>query len=593
MALALSAAAWPCAWLRGQQPGQEAVTDVRVVGNSTVELAKIVPYIKTRAGRPYDAQLVLEDIRRLNRSRMFASVSTENRREPRGGLVVIFRVVERPTLQYIKYIGLRTALDRNMEDETNLKVGEPVDPYAVSEGKRKIEEYYKSKGFNLVQVTIVEGTKPTDRGAIYVIHEGPRQQVASIEFVGNTIVTGSRLRTQIQSGSMWFWYFLGYLDAAKVDEDTKVLEKYYKNLGFLTARVGRNLEFDESQTYCTLRFVIDEGPRCEINSVNFLGVNKFRTEDIQGMLQLKAGQPFDGTMLLRDKATVEQIYGSYGYVLADVKAEPRVSEDASRMDLVYVIDEGKRYRVGDIRVQIEGEKPHTNIRTVLNRIELQPGDIIDVRKLRRSEARLQRSQLFAVDPSRGVRPQIVVQPADDPDGELIGSKPKGSSAGGTTSRSASSGNRSGSATASGVRGQSPDDWQPDDQLIPLRLVARANPNPGPPQDEQDLPPAGALPDGRFPPPLKPRPAPPMMPRAKPPEVSFPSSGYRPAPVPHGGPPNPSLSVARGPGATFPHAAFAAALPANISRPMDTLGPDSAPAAAPRYRSWGAVATPRP
>jgi outer membrane protein insertion porin family len=225
---------------------------------------------------------------------------------------------------------------------------------------------------------------------------------------------------------------------AKVDEDVKTLERYYKNLGFLTARIGRELHFDESQTYCTLKFVIDEGPRCQINNVRFIGVNKFREEDIQGMLQLTAGQPFDGGLLARDKATIEQVYGSYGYVFADVKPEPQVTEDASRMDLVYVIGEGKRYRVGEIKVQIDGEHPHTNIRTVLNRIELQPGDIVDVRKLRRSEIRLQRSQLFAVDPQRGIRPQLVVQPRDDPDGQFLAGKPKDSAAkSGSTNSSAS------------------------------------------------------------------------------------------------------------------------------------------------------------
>jgi outer membrane protein insertion porin family len=577
--------------LLGEQPGQETIADVRVVGNSTVELAKIVPYIKTRAGRPYDSQLVREDIRRLNRSRMFASVRTENVRDASGGLVVVFRVVERPTLQYVKYIGLRSALERNLEDETNLKVGEPVDPYAVTEGKRKIEEWYKSKGFNLVQVTIVEGTKPTDRGAIYVIHEGPRQQVSKIEFVGNSIVTGSRLRTQIQTGSVWFGYFWGYLDMAKVEEDVKTLEKYYKNLGFLTARIGRDPVFDESQTYCTLRFIIDEGPRCQINNVSFKGVSKFREEDIQGMLQLKAGQPFDGTMLLRDKATVEQIYGSYGYVFADVRAEPQVSEDASRMDLVYVIEEGKRYRVGEIRVQIEGEKPHTNIRTVLNRVELQPGDLVDVRKLRRSEARLQRSQLFAVDPARGIRPQIVVQPTGDPDGELIGSKPKGSSTSGG-SRSASSSSRPGGASGSSFRGQSPDDWQPDDEWIPLRLVAQMSAHPAPPQDEHDLPPEGALPDGRFPPPLKGHPVLPT-PSAMPPASYVPASGSRPTLIPQPGPAAPGAMVAQWPGRPAPGAAPAAALPAHRPPAIDVPGRDPAPPAAPRHRSWGAVPTPRP
>jgi outer membrane protein insertion porin family len=588
VALALAAAAWPCAYLAGQQPGQgDIVSDVRVVGNSSVELAKIVPYIKTRAGRPYDSQLVLEDIRRLNRSRMFASVSTENRREPGGGLAVIFRVVERPTLQYVKYIGLRSALERNMQDETNLKVGEPVDPYAVSEGKRKIEEYYKGKGFNLVQVTILEGTKPTDRGASYLIHEGPRQQVTSIQFYGNTIVTGRRLATQIQTGSVWFGYLWGYLDMAKVDEDVKILEKYYKNLGFLTARIGRQLDFDESQTYCTVRFVIDEGPRCEINSVNFVGVNKFRVEDLQGMLKLKTGEPFDGTTLLRDKATIEQIYGSYGYVFADVKAEPKVTEDASRMDLVFVIEEGKRYRVGEIRVQIEGEHPHTNIRTVLNRIELQPGDIVDVRKLRRSEARLQRSQLFAVDPQRGIRPQLVVQPVGDPEGDLIGSKPKSSTASSSTSRPSSSASRSSGTSPGGFRGQSPDDWQPDDQFVPLRLVGQANGNAAPVQNDQGLPPPGTLPDGRYPPPLRPRVHMPGVPGAKRSEApaALPPNAWAPRPEQGGAPtgwPTPAPQHAASHGSS-----------AGASLRLAPATPSVAPARPTPFRSWGAVPITRP
>ncbi len=312
--------------------------------------------------------------------------------------------------------------------------------------------------------------------------------------------------------------------------------------------------------------MIDEGPRCEINNVRFIGVNKFREEDIKGMLQLTAGQPFDGTMLLRDKATIEQIYGSYGYVFADVKPEPQVTEDASRMDLVYVIEEGKRYRVGDILVQIDGEKPHTNIRTVLNRIELQPGDIVDVRKLRRSEVRLQRSQLFAVDPQRGIRPQLVVQPAGDPDGGLMAGKLKDSATGNTPNRSANSANKAGSSSASGYRGQSPDDWHPDDQVIGLRLVGQANPNPAPQRNEAVLPPQGALPDGRFPPALKtvspPRGALPqnMLPRSVPPQSvppTLPSAGH----VPSSG--------------------------------LNAIGPFTPPAAAPRFRSWGAVPTTRP
>jgi outer membrane protein insertion porin family len=313
--------------------------------------------------------------------------------------------------------------------------------------------------------------------------------------------------------------------------------------------------------------------------VDFIGINKFHVEDIEKMMQLKPGQYFDGTMLLRDKSTVEQIYGSYGYVFANVRAEPRVSEDASRMDLVYVIEEGKRYRVADIRPQIEGEKPHTNIRTVLNRVELQPGDIVDVRKLRRSEARLQRSQLFLVEPSRGIRPQIVVQPVGEgEDAELIGSKSKDSSSGSGKTRSASGSNRP-STGRSALRGQSPDDWTPDDQWISLRLIGQANPSAptasAPDMNsEQDLPPAGALPDGRVPPPLK------VMPGLN---RRFLNTAPPPGAIP---PERPGYPVAA------PNAPPWAAPPAIPRTNLDAVGRIPAPAE-PAFRSWGPVPTIRP
>jgi hypothetical protein len=60
-----------------------------------------------------------------------------------------------------------------------------------------------------------------------------------------------------------------------------------------------------------------------------------------------------------------------------------------------------------------------------------------------------------------------------------------------------------------VRGQSPDNWNPDDRFISLHVLAQMNPQ-APPQAatvrEQDLPPPGALPDGRYPPPMNAQPA---------------------------------------------------------------------------------------
>ena len=81
--------------------------------------------------------------------------------------------------------------------------------------------------------------------------------------------------------------------------------------------------------------------------------------------------------------------------------------DPLEIDLVYDIAKGSRYKVGRINVMIDGDNPHTQRTVALNRIDLRPGDIVDIRKIRDSERRLRASGLFLNDIERGVKPKIV------------------------------------------------------------------------------------------------------------------------------------------------------------------------------------------
>ena len=60
---------------------------------------------------------------------------------------------------------------------------------------------------------------------------------------------------------------------------------------------------------------------------------------------------------------------------------------------------------------------------VRNRIDLQPGDVIDIRKVRESERRLRSSQLFVDEPARGVGPQVTVKLPEDVSGTALRKPP--------------------------------------------------------------------------------------------------------------------------------------------------------------------------
>ncbi len=389
----------------------DMVVDVKIAGNKSLPISKILPSIQTRAGRPFDKELIEEDVRRLDRTKQFINVKTYLQKVP-GGRVVYFEVFERPQLSEVLFVGCKQLHKRRLQKEADLKAGDPADPNTVEEARRKIEDYYHTRGFPDARVVLLEGDKIEDRRAIFLINESTKQCVWSTKFIGNTIASGDRLQTQIGSKHPFLYLFGGEFDSKKLDEDVEKLTAYYRGLGFFRARIGREVSFNEKNNWVTITFVIDEGQRYKIRNVSVLGATKYSDKELKEELKLTGGEFFNQAKMTVDVRTLQDKYGSVGYVFADVKPDPRFLEEPGQLDLVYNITEGDRYRVGKVNIVIKGEYSHTQENTVRNRLSFKPGDIVDIREIRDSERRLRACGLFESNPAQGNAPKIVFSPPD-------------------------------------------------------------------------------------------------------------------------------------------------------------------------------------
>jgi len=423
------------------------IVEVRIEGNHATEVSKL-PKLVTRAGQIFDPQAIEEDVRTLHRSRKFVDVHPKYVRV-KEGVVVIFQVVERPMLRYVKYIGNEKVSTRTLRKKSEIDVGDSMDPYIVEEARRRLESHYHEKGYDAARVSTVEGSKPGDKGAVFLIDEGRSRKSLWTGFVGNSIASDARLLTQIKSKPGIFWLLGGDIDRQKIDEDVDLLTAYYRSLGFFQAKVGREIEVvnGAGRDWTMLTFVINEGPRYSVRNISFIGNSKFKSEFLARDLKLKSGESFNQAKMDADLGLIRDIYGGRGFVFADIKADPRFLEEPGQLDLVYNVAEGQRYRVGKINVRIRGEHPHTKHSTVLNRLSLRPGDILDIRKLRDDERRLKSSSLFLADAAKGEGPRIVFSKpeADDAENAKIARDPR----------------------RPGFRGQSPD--SDEDAVIDLTL----------------------------------------------------------------------------------------------------------------------------
>ncbi len=401
----------------------ELVADIRVEGNKTVPTARILGLMQTKVGRPYDPKALQQDVRNLASQAWLVDVRPTSE-STAAGLVISLRVVERPVIRYVEYLGNEGISDRRLAKETGLKVGGAVDPFGVEQAKRRIEDYYRDQGFDRIEVSVIEGSKPSDQGVVFVISEGTKQKVWHVEFEGNTFLSDARLKTKIKSKPGFLYLFGGKLNREELDADVNRLTDLYRSFGYFRARVGRLVEAEDGSGWATLRFVINEGQRYNVRTVRFMGNEKFTNEALASVSKLPSGDPFEQAKMNADVEKLKEVYGSEGHIFADIRAEPVFLEQPGEIDLVYHIDEGKRFRIGRIFVHIDGDRPHTRIQTALNRLSMQPGQVVDIRDIRDSERRLMASRLFNTDPTQGDPPRITFQIPDiDQEFTAEGDKP--------------------------------------------------------------------------------------------------------------------------------------------------------------------------
>ena len=401
-----------------QEPNHtpQTILEVRIEGNAQVSTGDINRIIKTRQGRPFNPTTLEEDKRSLMQKRWFIDVKPKVDRTPEG-YIVTFTCIERQLIHYIRVNGNHAHTRKTILEEANIKEGDALDPVAVRQAAERIAQFYRETGYHQVYVEITRGDELGDRGVVFRISEGPKQRVLSVEFEGNKIAGSERLRTLIQSKPGLFLWINSDFTRKKLDEDVETLINYYRKLGFFYAKVDR--VFVETRGYTGLgqnrgwvkvKFIIDEGPRCKIRDIRFVGNNVFSHEELAKVMKLGRGrnQFYNQDALEVDMQAIKEKYGDHGYVFAMPSPDPRVERD--HVDLVITIREGPRCFLETLDVEIKGNdgaESYTKWHPVLNRVSLRPGDILRTSEINASRRRLMASALFNTNPMQGATPEFI------------------------------------------------------------------------------------------------------------------------------------------------------------------------------------------
>lgn len=390
----------------------EDLVDVLIEGNSTIPHAEIAKHIKTRPGRPATQKQIKDDVDVLVRTRWFASVEPTLRRTDEG-VVLVFRVLERPIVRRVEYKGLKKVKQKVFDSMTQLKPGSPFDVSSNRECARRIEEYYHDKGYAFATVELEKGGDREDREVVFLITEGPKVHVTSVKFDGNKEFYDGILKTKTRTKTRILWLFGGKYDPASYQDDIEGIKQYYHSLGYFDVDIKHRLKFSEDKSKVEIHYDIDEGIRYKIRNIEVAGNRILSEEEIRKMMKVSEGIPYNTRDINKDVDAIKTKYGEQGRLFSRVDAVPRWTEEEGIVDIVYKIEEDKVYRIRNMNVHIGGDHPHTRTNLVRNVSPLHPGDLADPKKIHIMKRRLEGSQYFDTGADGGIRIETNIVKTDN------------------------------------------------------------------------------------------------------------------------------------------------------------------------------------
>lgn len=177
-------------------------------------------------------------------------------------------------------------------------------------------------------------------------------------------------------------------DRAKLTADEQTIRDAYAYIGRNDVTVTSNVT-DRGQGRVDVAFQINEGKRTRIGNIVFEGNTAFGDRRLRDVIATKRsnmlswltrGDVYSEDRLSADEEALRRFYYNRGYADFRVISSSAVLDEAkNEYNVSFVIDEGERYRLGDI--QVESTVPGINTENMSGALKTRQGDVYNAKRI--------------------------------------------------------------------------------------------------------------------------------------------------------------------------------------------------------------------
>jgi outer membrane protein assembly factor BamA len=222
--------------------------------------------------------------------------------------------------------------------------------------------------------------------------------VTSIKLVGAKSVSHKKLLDGLAmrppQRSFWVSVEKTYFDPLTHRLDIKRIVAFYREQGFLSAKVVKAEVLKKGRTNRHLVYYIEEGTRTKISRIKIALAqgSKLQPGTLAGLLTVKEGSDFNYELYNLGLDELQRSLIKDGYAFAQVTGTIEVQPGKNAAELHYRVVEGLLARFGPLTIVGNNRIPDAEI---LRRITFREGDPFDWVRLERSRAELHSMGVFA------------------------------------------------------------------------------------------------------------------------------------------------------------------------------------------------------
>ena len=370
----------------------QTITAVDVVGNQRVDADTVRSYVKIRPGERADAQRIDEALRALYSIGLFEDVQIRMQ-----GSRLVVTVREAQVINRVVFEGNKKVKDDILTAEVQSKARAALSRATVQADVQRIIEVYRRSGRYDVTVEPQIIDRANNRvDLIFLVKEGDKTTIRTINFTGNNVYSNARLRDVINTTqSNWLSWLRNtdVYDPDRVNADQELLRRFYLKNGYADFRIlSATVDLDRGNNGFVLNFVVDEGAQYRFGSVDILSnVRDLDPTAIRALIRGRSGEVYNAELVEKTVELITIELANRGYAFAQVR--PRGDRDfqGRLINVIYVIDEGARVYVERINIR---SNTRTREYVVRREFDIVEGDPYNRVMVDRAERRLKNLGYF-------------------------------------------------------------------------------------------------------------------------------------------------------------------------------------------------------